>query len=186
MVFQNCSAGHKALLMDKIHFHWHNKISRLQKIQQLDEFLNSSVSNSDQERIFTAVESSFRNIFNKEKATHIYKFSLLYDQRNKVLSASASDSRKFILNLSKHVLTDSEEAVLMKGLNFSVAKPRSNLDMACAMESVASELPQTLGKEFRWKIRSMLEKSRSSIPNMNKKELKAVKYLRLNKEIRIL
>jgi hypothetical protein len=71
-----------------------------------------------------------------------------------VLSTSASDSKKFILNLSKHVLTDSEEAVLMKGMTFSVANPHSNLDMACAVESVVSKLPQTLGMEFRWKIRA--------------------------------
>jgi hypothetical protein len=32
----------------------------------------------------------------------------------------------------------------------------------------------------------VLEKSKPSLLNMNKKELKAVKYLRLNKEIRIL
>jgi hypothetical protein len=46
----------------------------------------------------------------------------------------------------------------MKGLNFSVMNPHSNLDMACVVESVVSKLPQTLGMEFRWKIRSMLEK----------------------------
>jgi hypothetical protein len=74
----------------------------------------------------------------------------------------------------------------MKGLNFSVTYPHSNLDMACAVESVVSKIPQTLGMEFRWKIRSMLEKSKSSRRNMTTKELKAVKSLRLNKEIRIL
>jgi hypothetical protein len=58
--------------------------------------------------------------------------------------------------------------------------------MACAMESVVSELPQTLGMEFRWKIRSMLERSKSSRTNLTTKELKAVKSLRLNKDIRIL
>jgi hypothetical protein len=73
----------------------------------------SSVSHSDQVRIFTAVESSYRSIFNKQKATRIRKFSLLYNQQIKVSSTSASDSKKSILNLSKHVLTDSEEAVLM-------------------------------------------------------------------------
>jgi hypothetical protein len=52
------------------------------------------------------------------------------------------------------------------------------------VESIVSKLPQTLGMEFRWKIRSMLEKS--SMPNMTKKELKAAKSLRLNKDIRIL
>jgi hypothetical protein len=30
--------------------------------------------------------------------------------------------------------------------------------MACAVASVISKLPQTLGMEFMWKIRSMYEK----------------------------
>jgi hypothetical protein len=50
----------------------------------------------------------------------------------------------------------------MKGLNFSVTYPQSNLDMACAVKSVVSKLPRTLGIEFRWKIRSVIEKSKSS------------------------
>jgi hypothetical protein len=74
----------------------------------------------------------------------------------------------------------------MKGFNFSVSYPHSNLDMACAVESIVSKLPQTLGMESRWKIRSMLEKSKSSRPNMTTKELTAIKSLRLNKDIRIL
>jgi hypothetical protein len=74
----------------------------------------------------------------------------------------------------------------MKGVNFSVAKPHSNLDMACTVESVVSKFRETLGPEFRWKFRSMLEKSKSSIPNMTKKELKAMKSLRLNRDIKIL
>jgi hypothetical protein len=59
--------------------------------------------------------------------------------------------------------------------------------MSCAVEFIVSELPQNLVMEFRWKTRSMLEKSKSSsMPNITKKELKAVKSLRLNKDIRIL
>jgi hypothetical protein len=45
--------------------------------------------------------------------------------------------------------------------------------MVCAVESVIPKLPQTLGMEFRWKIRSMLEKFKPSIPNMTRKEFKA-------------
>jgi hypothetical protein len=58
--------------------------------------------------------------------------------------------------------------------------------MACAVDSVVSKLPQTLGMEFTWQIRFMLEKSKSSRPNMTTKELKAVKFLRLSKDIWIL
>jgi hypothetical protein len=54
------------------------------------------------------------------------------------------------------------------------------------VESVVSKLPQTLGMEFRWNIRSILEKSKSSRYNMTTKELKAVKSLRLNEDISIL
>jgi hypothetical protein len=37
--------------------------------------------------------------------------------------------------------------------------------MACAVESVVSKLPQTLGMKFRCKVRSMLDKSESSRQN---------------------
>jgi hypothetical protein len=40
--------------------------------------------------------------------------------------------------------------------------------------------------EFGWKFRPMLEKSKPSRPNMTKNELKIVKSLRLNRDIRIL
>jgi hypothetical protein len=121
----------------------------------LENFLKSSLINCDQQHIFTAVKSSFRKIFNKKKQqTHIRKFSVLNNQQNRPTPASAS--KKFILNLSEHILTDSEEAILMKGLNFFITHPHFNLDMACAVKSVVSRLPQTLDVEFRWKIRSML------------------------------
>jgi hypothetical protein len=58
--------------------------------------------------------------------------------------------------------------------------------VACAVESVIFQLPQSLSMEFRWKIRSMIEKSKFSRPSMTTKELKTVKSLRLDKDIRIL
>jgi hypothetical protein len=89
------------------------------------------------------MENSYSNILHKQKVIHIHKFSLLNNQNNKVLCTTTSDSKKFILNLSRHVLADYE------GLNFAVTYPQSNLDMACAVESIVLKLPQTLGMEFR-------------------------------------
>jgi hypothetical protein len=68
------------------------------------------VNSSDQQRIFTAVESSFKKIFNKQKDIHIRKFSHLKSQQNRASTTPAPASKKFILNLSRHVLTDSEES----------------------------------------------------------------------------
>jgi hypothetical protein len=124
-------------------------------------------------------------MFNKQRATHILKFSKLKGQQKRVPATAPIESKKFVLNLSKHVLTDSEEAVLQKGLNFPVRYPQSNLDMACAVESVIPKLPRALGMEFRWKIRSMLEKSRPPPVNMSKLELKAEKPLRKGPVIEI-
>jgi hypothetical protein len=163
----------KALLTDRIHFNWNNKVTQLQKIQGLEDFIMSSADILDQQRIFSAVDSSFRNIFNKQKVTHIKKSSRLNGQQKRVPATIITDSKKFILNLSKHVLTDLEEAVLQKGLNFSVRNPHSNLDIACAVESVIPKLPRTLDMEFRWRIISMLEKSRPPPTNTNKQEQKA-------------
>jgi ribosomal protein L30/L7E len=63
--------------------------------------------------------------------------------------------------------------------------PHSNLDMASAVKSVVSELAQTMGGELRWKMRSILEKSKSSRPKISKKKFKTVRSLRLNKDIKI-
>jgi hypothetical protein len=106
-----------ALLRERICLHWYNKASQLQQTQQLENFLNLLLSNSEQQYIFSAVESSFRSIFHKEKVIHIHKFYVLNNEENKVLSTSASDSKKFILHLMKHAFTGSEEAILIEGLS---------------------------------------------------------------------
>jgi hypothetical protein len=63
----------QALLRNRLHYQWQKKTSQLYEIRQLEEFFKSSVNRSDQQRIFTAVESSFKKIFNKQKDIHIRK-----------------------------------------------------------------------------------------------------------------
>jgi hypothetical protein len=67
-----------------------------------------------------------------------------------------------------------------------VAAPHSNLDMACAAETVASKLLPALGTEFSWMIRSVHEKSKPMKPNITRAESKALNSLKHNKEIMIL
>jgi hypothetical protein len=101
-------------------------------------------------------------------------------EHSKVSQCSTSESNIFISNLSQHILTEPESTVLKKGLNFGISVPHSNLDMACATEYVASRLSPSLGSEFRWRIRSMLEKARPVTSNMTKTEFKALKSLKHN------
>jgi hypothetical protein len=99
--------------------------------QGLDNFIQSSHINSAHKRIFTAVESSFTKIL-QTKLTHIHKFppSII-----NIIGYLNIGLQQIIHNLSEHVLTDAEEAVLMKYLNFSVTS-HSNLEMAYAVESI--------------------------------------------------
>jgi hypothetical protein len=48
-------------------------------------------------------------------------------------------SEKSVLNLSDQVLTESEESMLKKGLNFAVTNTASNLDTVCVAESARSK-----------------------------------------------
>jgi hypothetical protein len=77
------------------------------------------------------------------------------------------------------------KVVLLKDLNLSVMNPHANLDRTCAVKSVLSKLPQTMFVEFKWKIRSMLENANSSMQR-ERKGLKVMKPVKLNKAIRIL
>jgi hypothetical protein len=92
----------------------------------MGNFLNSSVSNTSS---LPRKVLSFRNIYNKQKLFIFANSHCFIFNRTKSLSAPASDSKTFILNLSKHILTDPEEAALVKDLNFSDTYPHSRLDM---------------------------------------------------------
>jgi hypothetical protein len=98
-------------------------------------------------------------------------------------SCPAKGSKKFVLNLSEYDFTDHEESVLRKGLNSTIV---DILDIAGDVESVIPKLPPISGIEFRWNVRSKLQKSKAPTSIISKKELKAVKSLKLNKDIRIL
>jgi hypothetical protein len=90
-------------------------------------------------------------------------------------------SEKSVLNLSEHVLTESKESVLKRGLNFAARNRVSNLDMVCAAESARSKPPPALRMEFCWRIRCMLEKSKPLTFNITRKESMALKSLKDNK-----
>jgi hypothetical protein len=68
-----------------------------------------------------------------------------------VLYTSASDSKKSILDLLKHAVTDSKETVLMKGLNLAVVNPHSNLHVLFAIELVVSKHCSVSGKGDKYK-----------------------------------
>jgi hypothetical protein len=157
----------KVLLRKRIHFHSFKGAKFYKQISDLKTFLRRSINQSDQLRILATVGSTFKNNFLKQKEKAIHGF------------------KKFVHNLSEHVLTESEGSVLKRGLNFPVTNRVSNLNILCAAESARLKLPLALGMEFYWRIRCMLEESRPLTSNMNRKESVALESLKDNKEIKI-
>jgi hypothetical protein len=60
---------------------------------------------------------------------HIHRVIMLKSYHDKVGSGPASGSKNIVLNLSEYVLTDHEESVLRRGLNFTIENPIFNLDI---------------------------------------------------------
>lgn len=98
---------------------------------------------------------------------------MLRDQGNIVSSAPILDSKKCILSLSEQILTDSEEAELLNGFKFRVAHAHSRL-------------PHTLRHGIEVQDQAHVRGGSFSTPNVAKKELKAVRFLVLNKDIAVL
>ena len=86
--------------------------------------------------------------------------------------------RKWVYNLSKTPLTEDQEKVLARGLNFAViAKPPvskyiSHIEKAC------QQLDQGKAEELRGETKAILKNIRPPRPNISKKEEKAIQELR--------
>jgi hypothetical protein len=69
------------------------------------------------------VESSFKHHFLKLKEIQIRKFSALKDNHHTTKTPKAiPGSEEFVINLSEHVLTESDESVLKRRLNFAITE----------------------------------------------------------------
>jgi hypothetical protein len=94
------------------------------------------------------VESSFSHNFLKLKKIEIRKLALKDLYQTTVTLEAIHGSEKFFVYLSEHVLIESEELVVEKGLNFAVKNRVSNLDMVCVAESARFKLLLTFGMDF--------------------------------------
>jgi hypothetical protein len=122
--------------------------------------------------ILAAVESSSKRHFLKQKDIQIQKFFALKDHHQTTTTPKAIEgSEKFVLNLPEDVLTESEESVLKRRLNFAVTTRVSNLEMVCVAESARSKLPPTPHPGDGVLLENLiLEKSRSLTSSMTRKE----------------
>ena len=97
-------------------------------------------------------------------------------------------SDRWVINMSKHQLTNSERSVLEKGLNFAVAPPKERAiieEFVICTERAASELPPSLADDLRSEAVQILKTQKPPKPNISNEEQQAIKDLAKNKEILI-
>ena len=95
--------------------------------------------------------------------------------------------KKWVVNLSKHKLTDPQLSVLAKGLNFSPSPNKIPYDdYIVATELACKKLPYNEATVLRSEIAQALRGSKPPKSNISKDERKAINDLKKNKEILIL
>ena len=127
-------------------------------------------------------------VFESTKDRQRRKYQELRHQQTEALSNAASD-KKWVINLSKHQLTQYEESALQKGLNFAVT-PKS----IPKTESIASVetaiwcnrgINEETAERARAAIASVIRCANPPKPNLQKSETRALSALRKNESITI-
>ena len=103
------------------------------------------------------------------------------------LQQQGIDQHEWILNLSSRVLTNTEERILQRGLNFATT-PRKipSMDVIAAVEGAARRLNIEEGSELRGSVCGLLKRARPPPFSMHKEERAALKTLKQDKNVIIL
>jgi hypothetical protein len=125
-----------------------------QHLLNLESFICDAMDNVDISKIFGVVKLSCDKVFQKQKSLRIKKFQCLLSKKNTI---ELRPSEKFVINCVKSTMSDSELALLNKGMNYSVSFTHSNLGLTCTGDSSASNLTPAIGMKFRWRIGAMSE-----------------------------
>ena len=98
------------------------------------------------------------------------------------------DTDKCILNLSGEDLTNAQQSILTKGMNFVPRNYRDNTkDVIMSVEEAVWRMPAEEADEVRTVIiRSLQEDCRMVRHNLHREERQALKELRNNKKLTIL
>ncbi|XP_075534794.1 uncharacterized protein LOC142570284 [Dermacentor variabilis] len=99
-----------------------------------------------------------------------------------------TQTREVILNLSSYKPTESEAALLRKGLNFNTGASPNPARVICAVERAVTQLPSEVREEARTRAIGVLSKWRTRNPQarFSPAEKQAVEGLRNNDSIAIL
>ena len=166
-----------------------NKLDTYNKEKDtLENTLYSKVGDSLQRDIKQHIEWTRESTHQRIKQHHQDKFERLTSKaKNKEIDLSGTQLKRWVVNLSKYELSDSQSQVLAKGLNFAVTPKTVPIDeYIVATEQASWFLPEDKRTELRSEVNGVLKNARVPKSNLNKEQAKAIAILKGEKSIKIL
>ncbi len=173
-----------------------NKISGLkQQKTDIESELNSRFSEQLAKQVTDHVtrksESEFQKIKwrQQRKLEKLQQYSATKERRNTPdnVELGGEQLKKWVVNLSKHKLTQPQETVLAKGLNFSPSPDQVPYEeYIVATEQACKKLPYNEATILRSEIAGVLRNARPPKANITKEERRAVQELKKDDSILIL
>ena len=179
----------KGLLKERIR-------QKTQKIKFLKEEISlgsrklaSALPTDIYSHVSDVIERSHERMFTKTKLGQQRKLQSLVDKNTKSTSdidLSGTQLKKWVVNISKHKLSDQETRVLAKGLNFAVSPDKIPHDeFIVATETTALSLPPAKAESLRSDIANILCKARHPKQNISKEDRVHIRSLAKRKVLLI-
>ena len=154
----------------------------------LEDELFSRVSSQVQSDITQHTTWIRESTHEKVKQRHLDKFErVMARNTNKEPDLSGTQLKRWVINLSKYQLTDSQTQVLAKGLNFAVTPDRVPVDdYVVATEQASWSLPNNIKDQFRAEVIGTIKNTKLPKSNLPRNQQYALKCLSKEKSIKIL
>jgi hypothetical protein len=164
-------------------------IRKLEDIKQETlENLRSQVSSETMDAILKHVTSVHEREFATAKDRQCRKFMAIKSKATEEQVSSSIDTNRWVLNLSKHQISEEEKNLLSKGLNFAVTPQQLPVSDIIATTEQACQQLQDSGKAtcLRGEVVRILSKRRKIHQNISTGERQALMSLSKRKELKIL
>ena len=127
-------------------------------------------------------EREFKNSKWRE-VNNLMRITMTRDSDGNIIDLSGIKLKKWLVNVSKHNLTDDQTWVIIKGLNFAVPPDKLPVEeFIVATEQACRFLPITKSEQLRSQVAGIMKTAKLPKPNINRKERQALAELKKRKK----
>eukprot|EP00057_Strongylocentrotus_purpuratus_P028011 XP_011682485.1 PREDICTED: uncharacterized protein LOC105446847 [Strongylocentrotus purpuratus] len=178
----------QALVRERIANTRHQLHTMEKDIQTSEVNLSQLLEPADLRKCQAFKTSTAGKTFQSTRQKQIVKFNKFLANRQKSTNQTTPISTKdTVINLSNHLLTETEHKVLSLGLNFALSPKKIPFsEVIQQVEPKLRFLSRTAADQIRFQVTQALSTAKPPQPNISKPERAAIKDLRSNQSIHIL